>query len=458
MLKAEKYRKRDIAYMFHNLLLVMSLSGSAVLAVYLLVSLVAHKYVFLKWQYRILKIAVVFYLFPFSKCKYLVTGMLHRCFPCFQEQNGFLPGRISTEYAVIVDHGVIHLSTKLKFMWIIISLAVIISFIFVIKQGFLYWKMKKTYFTGDGGKGTESLEWAQLLAESKRELKMKRNVKFVCSVYCRAPMTSGILNPLIVFPIWNKKTADRELYGYMAKHELVHIMHRDLLVKFLGVLVIAVHWFNPFSYVLFRELTNISEMYCDEAVMDGKDEAARRKYGELILGLAQDKNYLEKGRFLAGLADSRNKKVYRRRILELKVIRKHGLMLSLLLAGLAGAAGGITAFAYDEPDKIVNNIEYTMNDNTIIAMEKMESQGEEKLISDYFCIDENGNIYDLISGDSDSRKICIHSYVSGTFYIHELNDKGGCTMITCEGYICSNCKNVILEKELHRDTYNPCRH
>ena len=69
MLKAEKYRKRDIAYMFHNLLLVMSLSGSAVLAVYLLVSLVAHKYVFLKWHYRILKIAVVFYLFPFSKCK-----------------------------------------------------------------------------------------------------------------------------------------------------------------------------------------------------------------------------------------------------------------------------------------------------------------------------------------------------------------------------------------------------
>ncbi len=454
MLKAEKYRKRDIAYMFHNLLLVMSLSGSAVLVVYLLVSLVAHKYVFLKWQYRILKIAVVFYLFPFSKCKYLVTGMLHRCFPCFQEQNGFLPGRISTEYAVIVDHGVIHLSTKLKFMWIIISLAVIISFIFVIKQGFLYWKMKKTYFTGDGGKGTESLEWAQLLAESKRELKMKRNVKFVCSVYCRAPMTSGILNPLIVFPIWNKKTADRELYGYMAKHELVHIMHRDLLVKFLGVLVIAVHWFNPFSYVLFRELTNISEMYCDEAVMDGKDEAARRKYGELILGLAQDKNYLEKGRFLAGLADSRNKKVYRRRILELKVIRKHGLMLSLLLAGLAGAAGGITAFAYDEPKTISIYDEHQAGEDVRFT----EQMGDAEKAYDFSFVDSEGNVYDLNDCNLNLEALCFHNYVTDTLMDHEKDNSGGCKIYKYKGSMCSYCGNVRYGDLISIESFPVCPH
>ena len=89
MLKAEKYRKRDIAYMFHNLLLVMSLSGSAVLAVYLLVSLVAHKYVFLKWQYRILKMRLFFICFRFQNANILLPACCIDAFRVFRSRTVF---------------------------------------------------------------------------------------------------------------------------------------------------------------------------------------------------------------------------------------------------------------------------------------------------------------------------------------------------------------------------------
>ena len=45
--------------MFHNLLFVMSLSGSVVFVLYILMSLLAQKLISLKWKYRILKIAVL---------------------------------------------------------------------------------------------------------------------------------------------------------------------------------------------------------------------------------------------------------------------------------------------------------------------------------------------------------------------------------------------------------------
>ena len=71
----------------------------------------------------------------------------------------------------------------------------------------------------------------------------------------------------------------------------------------------------------------------------------------------------------------------------MKANRQGKLILSVLVAGAVSMAGGVTAFAYEEPDKIINNTEYIMEDNVMITMEKMEIQEKEELVSDYFCVD-----------------------------------------------------------------------
>ena len=146
--------------MFHNLLFVMSLSGSVVFVLYILMSLLAQKLISLKWKYRILKIAVLFYLIPFSKCKYLVTGMAYRWYPWLPEQDRFLPVRIYTEYAIVINQGMIRLSSKLKFMWLVMLAAVIISFAVLLKHEFQYRKMKHIYFSDDGREEDTGNGWS----------------------------------------------------------------------------------------------------------------------------------------------------------------------------------------------------------------------------------------------------------------------------------------------------------
>lgn len=51
--------------MLTNFLLIMSLSGSVILLLYILLSPIAKRYFSLAWRYRILKIALAFYLIPF---------------------------------------------------------------------------------------------------------------------------------------------------------------------------------------------------------------------------------------------------------------------------------------------------------------------------------------------------------------------------------------------------------
>lgn len=97
----------------------------------------------------------------------------------------------------------------------------------------------------------------------------------------------------------------------MLRHELVHIKHHDLLIKYIGLFVIAAHWYNPFVYMMFHEISLISEMYCDSFVIGGKGEEERRKYGELILKLAVQKEFTNKEQFIIGMANSRSKWIYK---------------------------------------------------------------------------------------------------------------------------------------------------
>ncbi len=170
-------------------------------------------------------------------------------------------------------------------------------------------------------------------------------------------------------------------YEYMFRHELVHIKHHDLLIKYIGLLVMAVHWYNPLVYVMFHEISVISEMYCDSIVISGKGEEERRRYSDLILTLATQNEYAGKEKFFAGMANSRSKNVYKRRILEMKRHKKHKAVLSVIITVLICMAGGMTAFAYDSPNTVSGSLEYDLGGDANFITESAESE-QMKLPSD----------------------------------------------------------------------------
>ena len=213
--------------------------------------------------------------------------------------------------------------------------------------------------------------------------------------------------------MYKRQGADR--YEYMFRHELVHIKHHDLFIKYIGLLVMAVHWYNPLVYVMFHEISVISEMYCDSIVIGGKGEEERRKYSDLILTLATQNEYAGKGKFFAGMADSRNKNVYKRRILEMKRHTQHKAVLSVIMTVMICMAGVVITFAYDSPNTVSGPLENDFGGNANFVIEPTET-GQMKLPSDNYFTDDSGIVYDIGSPDINNRTICFHDFsIHGTW-------------------------------------------
>ncbi|WP_087064113.1 M56 family metallopeptidase [Intestinibacillus massiliensis] len=93
-------------------------------------------------------------------------------------------------------------------------------------------------------------------------------------------MLIGVLRPMILLP--DTELSEDEL-GCVFAHELTHCKRHDLVYKWLAVLVRTIHWFNPASYLILRDLNTLCELSCDHAVVAGWDEPRRKQYMKTIL-------------------------------------------------------------------------------------------------------------------------------------------------------------------------------
>lgn len=114
----------------------------------------------------------------------------------------------------------------------------------------------------------------------KRELKIRSTVQVVESPEAASPMIIGLFRPVLILP--EEAYSDEELF-FILKHELIHLRHRDVYFKLLFVAACAVHWFNPFVWLMQKEAVVDMELYCDESVIQGINYAGRKAYTETLL-------------------------------------------------------------------------------------------------------------------------------------------------------------------------------
>ena len=97
-----------------NLLFIMSFSGSTVFLLYVISYPLAKRYFSLKWKYTILKIAVAFYLIPFSSFKYLILkGMYHLGW--LEQQKKFQKtDTLVSDYMIVFSRNLPQFSLKVK--------------------------------------------------------------------------------------------------------------------------------------------------------------------------------------------------------------------------------------------------------------------------------------------------------------------------------------------------------
>lgn len=442
--------------MINNFLLIMSLSGSVILLLYLFVSPIAKRYLSLSWRYRILKIALAFYLIPFPAILPEIRDSIFGFCPWAVTLLSRPASLLNTSYAIYVDGSSLYVSSALEKMLIFILGMGVFSFVVISWYALRYWKMRKICLNYSDIPVEQ--EQQDMFYAIKNELDIRRNVKLLCSEYCKAPITMGITSPTIIIPPWNRDEVDQDLYHDVLKHELVHIKNRDVPIRFLGMAAIAVHWFNPFIYILYNEILNISEIYCDSIVLRGKEEQERKAYGELLLKLAVQKS-MANNEFAVGILGGNSKRAFKRRIVEMKTVTKNRRILSALMTALISLMGGLTVCAYDPPVNITDQrygySEHGFDFQFTAGELKLEV---EELPYEQFFADDAGNVYEIKDENNYTRAACKHKYVAGTTTSHIKNSSGGCSVTTYKAQRCSSCGYVKTGEEISFTRYGKCPH
>lgn len=113
---------------------------------------------------------------------------------------------------------------------------------------------------------------------------IKQNIPLYHNPLVISPMLAGAFHPFIVIPD-NSNISRKQLY-YVFSHELTHFKRKDIWYKWLIQITICIHWFNPFLYLMNRELNRACELSCDESVIKHCNESERKAYGNMLLDVA----------------------------------------------------------------------------------------------------------------------------------------------------------------------------
>lgn len=100
------------------------------------------------------------------------------------------------------------------------------------------------------------------------------------------PFILGVFRPGIYLPFALKE----EACEWILQHERMHIRHRDNLIRTGEILALCLHWWDPAVWYAMHKWNQDMEMFCDEAVLAGKDKRLRKRYAEILLDFAMEKS------------------------------------------------------------------------------------------------------------------------------------------------------------------------
>ncbi len=129
---------------------------------------------------------------------------------------------------------------------------------------------------------SDNLQFQDMLLKCKQKMGMSKNMSLYISPYASTPFLYGILRPRIVLP--DIQFTAEELQ-HVFQHELTHWKRHDAWLKFLMLLINAIHWFNPLVYFARLDIDRFCELSCDESAVSSMNIEERRRYCELILGV-----------------------------------------------------------------------------------------------------------------------------------------------------------------------------
>lgn len=422
----------------------MSLSGSIPLLFYFGVRFLFKEHCEAKKLMLLLNFSVIFFILPTPALSSLVRD--HIPFIINEKKLGDI--KWIPEKTIFVSNN--KLSIKLpnysRIFYIVTFIWVIIFTILFIRMFYFYRKFKKTL--------KQSSYYNNTITIKTLFLKRKVNIRIGNSDNVK-PYSTGFLHPIVVFPP-QLHNDEKQL---ILLHEISHIQHMDFLVRYIALFIQSLHWFNPFAYLLLREIKKLQEFRTDEQVMSQLDEQAQLKYGALVLNAVTEHQAINiKTENYISPFYSSPYQITKERILRLKnMIKKAKIKkLSILIISTFAFLGScLTIAAYNAPTTVIgSDVAKESKDLTLVTKPNPILDFSES--NEYFT-DDHG-VRTSITSTGDQKTICLHTWKSGALEYHRKNSDGSCDIITYSAKICIKCGSTKKGEEISTLHYNKCPH
>lgn len=136
------------------------------------------------------------------------------------------------------------------------------------------------------GREVEDARVAAAFQFAREHLGLARASMLMESERVLGPLTLGALRPVVLLPLGLAKTLSEQDLRAVAIHELAHVKRRDPIVLGLASLVRAVLFFHPLVWLACRQISNLAEAACDDAVLDATGEPV--SYAKMLARLAEE--------------------------------------------------------------------------------------------------------------------------------------------------------------------------
>ena len=280
---------------FMKILLSLSVSGALLLLLILGLKPLYKNRFSKRWQYYIWIVVALRFLLPFTPDTTIVGSLFEKFgtaaitneistspnvpVPAGTGDNKAEPIQTNREINAAAMREPFNNYVCLFFIWSALALILFVRKI-TVYQGFIQ-------YIKAGNKEVSDIKILNLLSDCEEKLNIKTRVELSCNPLIASPMLIGFFRPRIILPVGEWE--DKEL-SYIFVHELIHYKQRDMFYKWLIQIVVCAHWFNPFVYLLEKEVNKSCELSCDEKVISVLDDTARREYGDTLISFLKSNN------------------------------------------------------------------------------------------------------------------------------------------------------------------------
>lgn len=121
------------------------------------------------------------------------------------------------------------------------------------------------------------------LNEGARDIGDHRGLRLIESPAVQGPLALGLVRRRICVPADFGSRYSPEERALALDHEAVHHRRGDLWWNHLGLVILALNWFNPIAWFAFKAFRADQELACDAAVAAAAPAATRHDYARALI-------------------------------------------------------------------------------------------------------------------------------------------------------------------------------